>query len=117
MDANPTNRNWRRLCDKAFPTVAQFPILASKREAFSSRLWHSRCVTVLRDQFQDYVFANTFFELNDLCASFVGLQEYGLADIFLQFFKSKHCVLAGIQSAQAEMSARIGRISLVKIRA
>ncbi len=87
-----------------------------KREAFSSRLWDSRCVTVLRDRFQDYVFASTFFQLNDLPAGFVGLQEFGLAHIFLQFFKSEHCVLAGIQPAQAEMAARISRISLVKIR-
>src|SRR5882762_482425 len=84
--------------------------------AFSSRLGHSRCVTVLRDQFQDYIFASTFFHLHDLPAGFVGLQEFGLAHIFLQFYKSEHCVLAGIQSAQAEMAARISRISLVKIR-
>ena len=52
--------------------------------------------TVIRDQLQDYAFSAAFIQLDDLSASFVGLQEFGLADIPLQFFKCKHRVLAWI---------------------
>jgi hypothetical protein len=64
--------------------------------SFSPKLCRSWHFTVIRDQLQDYGFSSTFVQLHDLPTSFVGLQECGLPDIFLQIVERKHRVLAGI---------------------
>src|SRR5712664_831516 len=87
-----------------------------KGEASTSRLWRSSRFASLRDDLQDNTFSSAFVQLDNLSAVFIGLQEFGLANIFLQFFESEHSVLAWIQPTQAKMAAPIGRTSLVKIR-
>ena len=56
----------------------------------------SRRFAVVRYHLEDYAFSSTFVQLNGLPAGFVGLQEFGLADIPLQLIEGKHHVFAGI---------------------
>jgi hypothetical protein len=75
----------------------------------------SRLVDTRGDHFHRDTFSFAFVESNTLAATFIQFEKLRIAVVF-QIFPCKHGVLAGIESAHAEVALLISGVLLIEVR-
>src|SRR5260370_6570434 len=76
----------------------------------------SRLFDARGDHSQRDTFSFAFVESNTLAATFVRFEEFRIAVVVFRVFPCQHGVLAGIESAQAEVALLISGVLLIEVR-
>src|SRR6478609_5066000 len=80
---------------------------------YGRTLWS--CI-LFRNKLEQYSLYASLVYLNLLCAAFIRLQEIRSVGVFLQLFKREYRVFTRGQATQTEVTARIRRTALIKIK-